>query len=72
MKTHFAEHIESACPGLVVEKMDVNEIVQLKRETEILQFLKDRLPLPILEPVYCSLERVEPGTVFAGYRRIEG
>ncbi|WP_186577994.1 phosphotransferase family protein [Aquibacillus kalidii] len=47
-------------------------ILQLKRETEILEQIKDLVPIPIPEPIYCSFEELVPGRVFTGYSLIDG
>ncbi len=45
---------------------------KLRKETSILVFLKNRLPLPIPSPNYYSFERLEAGWVFTGYKKIQG
>lgn len=47
-------------------------IVQLRRETEILKYIVDKVSLPIPVPVFESFEELEPGKVFTGYHLIEG
>lgn len=49
-----------------------NGIVQLRRETEILKYIKGIVSSPIPNPVYQSFEELEPGKVFTGYHLIEG
>ncbi|WP_226674861.1 phosphotransferase family protein [Mesobacillus jeotgali] len=47
-------------------------IIQLKRETEILKYIKDIVSVPIPMPIYESFGELQPGKVFTGYRLIEG
>lgn len=47
-------------------------IVQLRRETEILKYIEDQVPLPIPVPVYESFDESEAVKVFTGYHLIEG
>jgi aminoglycoside 2''-phosphotransferase len=47
-------------------------IIQLRRETEILKYIKDIVKVPIPIPIYESFNELEPGKVFTGYRLIEG
>ncbi|MGP4108452.1 hypothetical protein [Virgibacillus sp. L01] len=47
-------------------------ILQLKRETEILEQIKNIVSIPIPEPIYRSFEELVPGKVFTGYSLIEG
>lgn len=47
-------------------------IEQLRRETEILKYIENRVSLPIPAPVYKSFDVFEPGKVFTGYHLIEG
>lgn len=47
-------------------------IAQLRRETEILKYIEDKVSLPIPAPVYESFDELEPGKVFTGYHLIEG
>lgn len=47
-------------------------ILQLKRETEILEQIKNLVSIPIPEPIYRSFEELVPGKVFTGYSLIEG
>jgi aminoglycoside 2''-phosphotransferase len=47
-------------------------IVQLRRETEILKYIEEKVSLPIPVPVYKSFDELEPGKVFTGYHLIEG
>jgi aminoglycoside 2''-phosphotransferase len=47
-------------------------IIQLRRETEILKYIKDIVSMPIPAPVYESLGELEPGKAFTGYNLIEG
>ena len=49
-----------------------NGIVQLKRETAILTYIKDVVSTPIPYPIYQYLEEAEPGRVFTGYNLIDG
>jgi aminoglycoside 2''-phosphotransferase len=49
-----------------------NGIVALKKEMEILEYLKNIVSIPIPHPIYHSFESHEPGKVFAGYHIIEG
>lgn len=47
-------------------------VLQLKQETEILKYIKSMVPLPVPDPIYLSLEKLEPGLSFTGYQRIDG
>jgi aminoglycoside 2''-phosphotransferase len=47
-------------------------IAQLKRETEILKYIKEIVSLPIPVPIFKSFDEPEPGKVFTGYNLIEG
>ncbi|MBT2682280.1 aminoglycoside phosphotransferase family protein [Bacillus sp. ISL-37] len=47
-------------------------IMQLRRETEILKYIKDIVTMPIPIPIYEAFDELEPGKVFTGYRLIEG
>ncbi|KGA80533.1 aminoglycoside phosphotransferase [Lysinibacillus fusiformis] len=47
-------------------------INQLKRETEILTYIKGTISTPIPNPIYQSFEELEPGKVFTGYHLIDG
>jgi len=49
-----------------------NGIIQLRRETEILKYIKGVASFPIPNPIYQSFEELEPGKVFTGYNLIEG
>lgn len=49
-----------------------NGIIQLKRETEILKYLKGIVSIPIPDPIYQSFNELTPGKVFTGYKLIEG
>lgn len=49
-----------------------NGIIQLKRETEILKYIKGIVSTPIPNPIYQSFEKLEPGKVFTGYNLIDG
>ncbi|MFJ7886620.1 phosphotransferase family protein [Lysinibacillus xylanilyticus] len=49
-----------------------NGIIQLRRETEILKYIKGIVSTPIPNPIYQSFEAVEPGKVFTGYKLIDG
>ncbi|WP_285400051.1 hypothetical protein [Lysinibacillus sp. fls2-241-R2A-57] len=41
-------------------------IIQLRRETEILKYIKGIVSIPIPNPIYQSFEMLEPGKVFTG------
>jgi aminoglycoside 2''-phosphotransferase len=43
-------------------------IIQLRRETEILKYIKDIVTVPIPIPIYESFDELEPGKVFTGYK----
>ncbi|WP_332699370.1 phosphotransferase family protein [Halalkalibacter lacteus] len=47
-------------------------IVRLKEETEILEFIKNIVSIPIPYPIYQSFEKLEVGKVFTGYNLIQG
>lgn len=47
-------------------------IVQLRRETEILDYISDKIHVAIPKPLYQSLQASEPGKVFMGYPIIDG
>lgn len=47
-------------------------IIQLRKETEILKYIKDLVKVPIPIPIYEAFDEPEPGKVFTGYRLIEG
>ncbi|MGE7916800.1 phosphotransferase family protein [Lysinibacillus xylanilyticus] len=49
-----------------------NGIIQLRRETEILKYIKGIVSTPIPNPIYQSFEGVELGKVFTGYKLIDG
>ncbi|MED3802220.1 aminoglycoside phosphotransferase family protein [Lysinibacillus xylanilyticus] len=49
-----------------------NGIIQLRRETEILKYIKGIVSTPIPNPIYQSFEAVEPSKVFTGYKLIDG
>lgn len=49
-----------------------NGIIHLKRETEILKYIKAIISIPIPNPIYQSFEELEPGKVFTGYHLIDG
>ncbi|MFJ7915674.1 MULTISPECIES: phosphotransferase family protein [unclassified Lysinibacillus] len=49
-----------------------NGIIQLRRETDILKYIKGIVSTPIPYPIYQSLEEIEPGKVFTGYKLIKG
>ncbi|MDG5473720.1 aminoglycoside phosphotransferase family protein [Jeotgalibacillus sp. ET6] len=49
-----------------------NGIIQLKRETEILNYIKDTVSTPVPIPLYHSIVDLEPGKVFTGYNLIDG
>jgi aminoglycoside 2''-phosphotransferase len=50
----------------------IKGIVSLKEETKILEYISGAISIPIPCPTYKSFERLEPGKVFTGYKRIEG
>lgn len=50
----------------------INGIIQLRRETEILKYIKGIVSTPIPNPIYQSFEELEPGKVFTGYNLIDG
>ncbi|WNF24893.1 aminoglycoside phosphotransferase family protein [Mesobacillus jeotgali] len=47
-------------------------IMQLRRETEILKYIKDIVSMPIPVPGYECLAELEPGKSFTGYKLIDG
>jgi aminoglycoside 2''-phosphotransferase len=47
-------------------------IIQLKRETEILEYIKNIITTPIPHPIYQSFKKLKPGEVFTGYKLIAG
>ena len=47
-------------------------ILQLKRETDILKYIEDKVSFPTPVPVYVAFDESEPGKVFTGYHLIEG
>lgn len=47
-------------------------IIQLKKETELLEYIKNIITIPIPNPTYQSLENSKPGEVFTGYKLIAG
>ena len=47
-------------------------IKQLKRETGILEYIKNIVPISIPHPIYQSFKELQPGEVFTGYHLIEG
>lgn len=47
-------------------------IIQLKRETAILEYIKNTVTTPIPHPIYHSFLKPEPGEVFTGYEFIDG
>ncbi|UFT99941.1 aminoglycoside phosphotransferase family protein [Radiobacillus kanasensis] len=49
-----------------------NGIIQLRRETGILKYIKDIVSTPIPNPYYQSFEELVPGKVFTGYNLIDG
>lgn len=49
-----------------------NGIIQLKKETEILEYINGAVSIPIPQPVYQQFENQELGKVFSGYQLIEG
>ncbi|TFD94324.1 phosphotransferase family protein [Jeotgalibacillus sp. R-1-5s-1] len=49
-----------------------NGITQLKRETRILNYIKDTVSTPVPIPIYQSFADLEPGKVFTGYHLIDG
>lgn len=49
-----------------------NGIIQLRRETEILKYIKGVVSTPIPNPIYQYFDKLEPGKVFTGYSLIDG
>ena len=49
-----------------------NGIIQLRKETEILQYIKGITSIPIPHPIYQYFEELEPGKAFTGYKLIDG
>ncbi|WP_036117077.1 phosphotransferase family protein [Lysinibacillus sphaericus] len=49
-----------------------NGINQLRKETEILKYIKGIISTPIPNPIYQSFEELKPGKVFTGYNLIDG
>jgi len=49
-----------------------NGIIQLRRETAILKYIKGIVSTPIPNPIYQSFEEGEPVKVFTGYKLIDG
>ncbi|GIN40606.1 phosphotransferase family protein [Heyndrickxia oleronia] len=49
-----------------------NGIIQLRRETEILKYIKDIVSTPIPNPIYEAFGELEPGKAFTGYKLIDG
>jgi len=49
-----------------------NGIIQLRKETEILQYIKGIISIPIPNPIYQYFEELEPGKAFTGYKLIDG
>ncbi|MBO0992882.1 phosphotransferase family protein [Bacillus sp. SD088] len=47
-------------------------IMCLRRETEILKYIKNIVSIPIPNPIYQSFEEMEPQKVFTGYKLIDG
>ncbi|MFP7299243.1 phosphotransferase family protein [Neobacillus niacini] len=47
-------------------------IASLKKETQILEAIKNKISLPIPNPIYQSFEKWEVGKVFVGYELIKG
>jgi len=47
-------------------------IMQLKKETEVLEYVRNIVSIPIPHPKYKSFDKLEPGKVFTGYNLIEG
>jgi aminoglycoside 2''-phosphotransferase len=47
-------------------------IDSLKKETEILEAIKNTVSIPIPNPIYQSFEKWEVGKVFVGYKLIQG
>lgn len=47
-------------------------IIQLKKETKVLEYIKNIITIPIPHPTYQSLENTDPGEVFTGYKLIAG
>jgi aminoglycoside 2''-phosphotransferase len=48
------------------------EVEPLKREASVLSALQGRLPLPIPNPEFTSLDSADPSQIFFGYRRLAG
>ncbi|MDC3415264.1 aminoglycoside phosphotransferase family protein [Aquibacillus sp. 3ASR75-11] len=44
----------------------------MKKETGILEYIKNRVSIPIPYPIYQSFEELEVGKVFSGYSLIQG
>lgn len=49
-----------------------NGITQLRKETEIIEYIKNRISITVPYPIYQSLNQFEPGKVFTGYNFIDG
>ncbi|GEN85941.1 phosphotransferase family protein [Oceanobacillus sojae] len=47
-------------------------IIQLKKETELLEYINEIITMPIPHPTYQSFETSKPGEVFTGYKLIAG
>ncbi len=47
-------------------------IIQLKKETEVLEYIKNIITTPIPHPIYHSFEKLKPGEFFTGYKLIDG
>lgn len=47
-------------------------IEQLRKETEILKYIRDFISIQIPNPIYSSFEKLEVGKVFTGYELIKG
>ncbi|WP_112180385.1 MULTISPECIES: phosphotransferase family protein [Paraliobacillus] len=47
-------------------------IIQLKKETEILEYIRNIVSIQIPHPIYKSFDKLEPGKVFTGYNLIDG
>lgn len=80
-------HIDSYTPNDVGQNNDVfivndalvfrfpkykKGIEQLRKETAILNYISEYISIPIPDPIYSSLEGLEIGKVFTGYKLIPG
>jgi aminoglycoside 2''-phosphotransferase len=50
----------------------IDGIKQLKKETEILKYIRGMVSIPTPQPIYQSFKKLESGKVFTGYKLIEG